>query len=543
MEVKFPGRLVRLGATVLALGVAAPLPLSADDGSSVEFVMASDDAGSVELPPVAEPSELVVQIADDAPSAQPAAQRPVASGDLTVVANVAKSAPVAATVIADSSVTPAGSIESVEGSRDSAWGAMLSSGPRRPSPMSGIQMRSRSRTTAAPAAPAARPAQRRQRVAATQPVDQPPPAYDPADISVPAASVAAPKIQSPADHAKSLLVQAYQLSLSASTEAEYSQIVQWCATASRSGLDEESAKFGAQLSGWALNRRGQVRADEGQQDLAQADFRAALEFDGDNWRALHNQAVTHAQGGQFAEAFDDVCRVIQLNPEFAKAYSNRATLYVQAGDYEKAFADYDAALAIDAKLVPALVGRGRLRHLQGQLDEALASFDAAVECASDDANVLCSRADLLADLGRYEDALADYAAAIDLNSQLEHAFRNGAWLLATCPDESIRDVEGAIAGAQAALECGYGDRHAALDTLAAAYANAGRFDEAVLTVHQAIEIAPEEARPAYESRLALYEAGQPFRSQPVGAEAVAATAEAEPVEPSGDEQAAVYIEE
>ena len=255
-----------------------------------------------------------------------------------------------------------------------------------------------------------------------------------------------------------------------------------------------AASSALQLSAWALNRRGQVRADEGQQDLALADFRAALEFDPNNWRALHNRGVTYAQNGQFAEAFDDLCRVIQLNPKFAKAYSNRATLYVQAGDFEKALADYDAALAIDAEAAAgARRPRPRVPHAGPARRGAGEPRRGRRRLAPKDAEIVCSRADLLADLGRYEDALEDYAQAIDLNPKFEHAYRNGAWLLATCPDESIRDVEGALVGAQAALECGYGERHAALDTLAAALANAGRFEEAVGTIQQAIEIAPEEA--------------------------------------------------
>jgi tetratricopeptide (TPR) repeat protein len=180
------------------------------------------------------------------------------------------------------------------------------------------------------------------------------------------------------------------------------------------------------------------------------------------------------------------------------------------------------------------------------LTEALASFDAAIELEPNDAETICSRADLLADLGRYEDALAGYAQAIDLNSKFEHAYRNGAWLLATCPEDSIRDAEGALAGAQAALDCGYGERHAALDTMAAALANAGRYEEAVGTLTQAIEVAPEGARAAYEARLHLYESGQPFRTHPVGGATASATAEqAAPVSGQSIDGAeeVVFIEE
>ena len=322
--------------------------------------------------------------------------------------------------------------------------------------------------------------------------------------------------QAAAGSASSLLVQAYQLSLTAATEAEYSQIVRSCADAMRQGLDGESRKFALELSAWALNRGGLLRLDQGQQQTAVADFRAALEFDPNCWRALHNRGVSYAQSGQFAEAFDDITKVIQLNPKFAKAYSNRATLYVQAGDFDRALADYEAALAIEPTMLPALVGRGRLCHMTGRLEEALVCLDRAIEQEGNNADVICSRADLLVDLGQYSEALVDYARAIDLNPNFEHAYRNGAWLLATCPDDSIRDAEGAINGAKSALECGYGERHAALDTLAAALANAGRFDEAVGTIEQAIEVAPAEAVPAYQARQQLYESGQPFRTHPVG---------------------------
>jgi tetratricopeptide (TPR) repeat protein len=213
---------------------------------------------------------------------------------------------------------------------------------------------------------------------------------------------------------------------------------------------------------------------------------------------------------------------------------------------ERALVDFDAALNADPELLAALVGRGRVCHLLGRLDDALTSLDSAVKLAPHDADIVCadivcSRADLLADLGRYEDALLDYAQAIDLNKKFEHAYRNGAWLLATCPDESIRDEEGAIAGAQAALDCGYGERHAALDTMAAALANAGRYEEAVGTIQQAIDIAPMEVRNAYQARQQLYEAGQPFRTQPVGSgdEIVVADDSVSVDEP----QSAVYIEE
>lgn len=317
--------------------------------------------------------------------------------------------------------------------------------------------------------------------------------------------------------AEHLLLQAHLFSKQAKTQADYAHVVRLCAESMRQGPDEESRKFALQLSAWALNRRGRMRADEEQVDLALADFTAAANFDETCWRAYHNRSVTNAQQGRFADAFDDVCRVIALNPRFAKAYSNRAALYAQANDARKAIADYDRALRIDPKLLPALVGRGRLCHAQHSLDEALENLTAAVQQPAATADVYCSRADLLADMGRYSNAMQDYAQAIELDPRCEHAYRNGAWLLATCPDDSVRDIDAAVVGAKKALECGYGPRHAALDTLAAALANAGRFEEAIGALQQALDVAPEEAQASYQARLNLYESRQPFRTQPIDA--------------------------
>ncbi|MCA9235856.1 MAG: tetratricopeptide repeat protein [Planctomycetales bacterium] len=311
------------------------------------------------------------------------------------------------------------------------------------------------------------------------------------------------------------LLQAHQISLAAESEGEYSEIITLCSDAVRAGAEGDQRQFATQLAAWALNRRGEIRTESGHDALAMADFRAALDYDPNHWRTLHNRGVTYAQQGLFAEAFDDVSRVIELNPDFAKAFANRGTLFVQAGDLPSAIADYSRAIEIDDQLVAALVGRARVLHMQGEWDKAVADFDAAIEIGEPSAAVYCSRGDLLADLGRYGDALADYAQAIELDDACAHAYRNGSWLLATCPDADYRDAENALLGTQQALECGYGDRHAALDALAAALASAERFDEAIATEQQALDVAPAELREGYEYRLQLYEAHEPYRTSPV----------------------------
>ncbi len=319
-----------------------------------------------------------------------------------------------------------------------------------------------------------------------------------------------------------LLVAAHRLSLKAETEADYARLLQDCTAAIRLGAKRDQRNFADHLSSWAHNRRGQLLADEGNAELANADFQAALDFNNKNWRALHNRGVSYAQAGQFAEAFDDFNRVIQLNPRYAKAYANRATLYVQAKDLQAATQDYELAIERDPKFTTAHVGLGRVCHMLGRWDEAIQHFTAAIHVDPANPNILCSRGDLQADMGHYGEALADYARTIELDPEFAHAYRNGAWLLATCPDERFRDPENAVLGAQQALDYSYGERHIALDTLAAALASNGQFKEAVAAVTQAVDLAPEKTKFAYLSRRQLYQEREPFRTEPVGQVAQAA---------------------
>ena len=354
-------------------------------------------------------------------------------------------------------------------------------------------------------------------VAAIEPVAASVERDQPADIQIavhaePVAPAASPKASTAAE----LLIEAHGLSLRAATTSEYTEIIQNCAAALRQDVQDDQRDFARQLNSWALNRRGQLRADRGEQELASADFQAALEFNARNWRALHNRGVSFAQSASFAEAFDDFNAVIQLNPNYAKAYANRATLYVQAKDLQAAVNDYKLAIERDAEFATAFVGLGRVCHMLGRWDDALQHFTTAIELKPTSPDIVCSRGDLQADMGLYGEALADYARTIELDPEFAHAYRNGAWLLATCPDQRYRDPENAVLGAQQALEYSYGERHVALDTLAAALASNGNFEEAVATVTQAVDLAPEDAKFTYLARLQLYQEQQPFHTEPVG---------------------------
>lgn len=119
--------------------------------------------------------------------------------------------------------------------------------------------------------------------------------------------------------------------------------------------------------------------------------------------------------------------------------------------------------------------------------------------------------------GQYELALADLQKAIELDPKHPNAYKNLAWLMATCPETRYRDGATAVEHARRALELG-GQKNAAwLDVLAAAHAEAGHYPEAIEWEEKAI--AAEANRPdvsEYERRLELYREGRAFRRKPTG---------------------------
>jgi Flp pilus assembly protein TadD len=121
----------------------------------------------------------------------------------------------------------------------------------------------------------------------------------------------------------------------------------------------------------------------------------------------------------------------------------------------------------------------------------------------------------LARLGKADQARAEYRAAVALDPKWPARQGRSAWALATHPDPHKRDPARAVALAeQACLATDHG-RAPLLDALAAAYASAGRFDDAVATARRALTLA-ESARQtalatALAQRLRLYQDHRPFR--------------------------------
>jgi tetratricopeptide (TPR) repeat protein len=118
--------------------------------------------------------------------------------------------------------------------------------------------------------------------------------------------------------------------------------------------------------------------------------------------------------------------------------------------------------------------------------------------------------------GQYEKAISDYTKAIEINPEYAGAYNDLAWILATCPDAEYRDGVKAVELAQKVVELN--PKAWYLDTLAAAYAEAGKFEDAITTQEKAIALLKKEEGGAERlvelmERLNSYKAHKPWRKK------------------------------
>lgn len=330
--------------------------------------------------------------------------------------------------------------------------------------------------------------------------------------------------------ARLLLHEASQLSQVGKSLEQFTEIIELCKRAAGMTLTQEEAKYGRDLQSWAYNRRGEAHAAQAAEFLQQGsekeaarldrqaleDFKASVKLDPNRWKAIHNRAVSYGVLGLHEDALADFSRVIQLKPNYANAWFNRAEIFLESDHLAEAIRDYGEALKLKPNDVAGYRQRGRALARSGKMEQAIADFDKAIELNEQDAISLIERGELHAQASDWEAADIDFRTAIEVDPDCAEGYRGAAWLMATCPQAKYRNAKIAVELAEQAMELAQSQRKhdfTYYDTLAAAYANAGRFEEAQRTLQKAIPRAPFADAAAMKRRLALYAAARPFREE------------------------------
>jgi Flp pilus assembly protein TadD len=239
-------------------------------------------------------------------------------------------------------------------------------------------------------------------------------------------------------------------------------------------LQPESAAFHAGLGSALYQKR---RMDE-----AIIQYQKALEIKPDFAEAHNNLGYSLLQIGRVNEAITHFQRTLEIKPDFAEAHKTLGDSLLQIGRVDEAIVHYRKAIELRPGLVEAYNNLG---------------------------NAFCRKR-------MAAEAMAYYQKAIELQPQFIPAQINLAWMLATWREPSVRNGGKAVALAKQANQFSKDKDPLILRTLAAAYAEAGRFPEAVLTAKQALALAVTQSNTGLtnvlQTEIELYQTNSPCRS-------------------------------
>src|SRR5206468_10871348 len=251
----------------------------------------------------------------------------------------------------------------------------------------------------------------------------------------------------------------------------------------------------------------------------------ALAVTSDNDVAHNNLGYLCADRDELDKAishFETALRIRSSKPDphysvgSAFVQMNLADALGRKGQPGEAMVHYEEAIKLQPNYADAYYNRGNILFAEGRIDEAMADWEKTLQIQPNDADAHTCLGNALLRRGSIKEAMVHYETAMTLAPEDPHSRNNIAWVLATAPDASIRDGIKAVEFAQQAVELSGGRDPKFLRTLAAAYAESGRFSEAITTAKQAILMARMQGKSGFANVLdedvGLYREHVPLRA-------------------------------
>jgi tetratricopeptide (TPR) repeat protein len=214
-------------------------------------------------------------------------------------------------------------------------------------------------------------------------------------------------------------------------------------------------------------------------------FTHALAVTSNNDVALNNLGIVFLERGQLDDAISKLQAAIDLRPENGPAHDNLAKALLKKGQIAEAMVHYRKILDIEPENVETRNTLGTALIQQGRVKEAIEQWQQVLVTQPENGN----------------------------------AASNLAWVFATCPEDSIRDGARAVELGEKALRISGGKIPMVQRVLAAAYAESGRFSDAIETAQRGAELAATQGNPGLaaelEGNIALYQSSRPLRDQSI----------------------------
>jgi len=235
----------------------------------------------------------------------------------------------------------------------------------------------------------------------------------------------------------------------------------------------------------------------------------------DSWMAHNNLGLLLEKEGRLENAVDQFQQALRIKPDDFEALNDLGTIFAGSGRFAEAVDYYRRAERIEPNNFDLLKNLGSALAATGQFDEAIENYHQAIRIHANRPEVFVYLAMTLGQAGRERDAVDAYQAALKLNPDLPEALNNLALILATSSDDGLRNGPEAVPLAERACKLTQYRQPQFIETLAAAYAEAGRFQDAQAITARLGQMATDAGQTALAERcrrlLERYRAGQPLR--------------------------------
>ena len=261
---------------------------------------------------------------------------------------------------------------------------------------------------------------------------------------------------------------------------------------------------------------GVAQVRQGNVDEAIAHFQKALQIQPDDTQARLALGNALLQQGHVGDALDHFQKAVQVEPDNLEAQVALGSALLQLGQVGEAITYFRKALQIEPRNAEAQCDLGAALFRQGNVDDAIAHFQKALEINPGIAEAHLNLGSAFVKKGEVNEAIAHFQKALTIEPDNVEVLNDLAWLLATAPQASLRNGNRAVELAQRADQVAGGESPIILSTLAAAYAEVGRFGDAQQSARKAVEQATAAGQQGLvvelTRELKLYEAGLPYQA-------------------------------
>jgi tetratricopeptide (TPR) repeat protein len=260
---------------------------------------------------------------------------------------------------------------------------------------------------------------------------------------------------------------------------------------------------------------GSALVKKGQTEDAIRQYQEVIRLNPEYADAHYNLGSALMTKGQTDEAIRQFQEVIRLKPDDAEAHNNLGSALLRKGRTDEAIRQFQEVIRLKPDSALAHFNLGYALVQKRRVDEAIGHFQEALKIQPGFAEAHRNLGYVLLQTGHVREAVAHFETVLKLQPYNARTMSNLAWVLATCPQASVRNGSRAMELARKADRLSNGQDPVVLRALAAAYAEGGRFAEAVTAARRALELAESHSNAALadtlRSDIKLYQADSPFR--------------------------------